>query len=59
MRKVEFAPDQLEKEAFETYSDSDYNFFVDENGIYYGSIGNGEEFQLGSLKDVESFLMEG
>lgn len=59
MRKVEFAPDQLEKKAFETYSDSDYNFFVDENGIYYGSIGNGEEFQLGSLKDVESFLMEG
>ena len=31
MRKVEFAPDQLGKEAFETYSNSDYNFFVDEN----------------------------
>lgn len=59
MRKVEFAPDQLGKEAFETYSDSDYNFFVDGNGMYYGSIGNGEAFQLGSLKDVESFLMEG
>ena len=52
MRKVEFTPDQLEKEVFETYSNSDYNFFVDENGMYYGSIGNGKEFQLGSLKDV-------
>lgn len=49
MRKVEFAPDQLGKEAFETYSNSDYNFFVDENGMYYGAIGNGEEFQLGSI----------
>lgn len=38
MRKVEFAPDQLGKEAFETYSNSDYNFFVDENGMYYGPL---------------------
>ena len=35
------------------------NYFVDENGMYYGAIGNGEKFQLGSMKDVESFLMEG
>ena len=34
------------------------NYFVDENGMYYGAIGNGEKFQLGSMKDVESFLME-
>lgn len=59
MRKVEFAPDQLGKEAYEIYSNSDYNFFVDENGMYYGAIWNGEKFQLGSMKDVESFLMEG
>lgn len=59
MRKVEFAPDQLGKEAYEIHSNSDYNFFVDENGMYYGAIGNGEKFQLGSMKDVESFLMEG
>ena len=59
MRKVEFAPDQLGKEAFEPYSNSDYNFFVDENGMYYGAIGNGEKFQLGSMKDVEMFLIEG
>ena len=59
MRKVEFAPDQLGKEAYEIYSNSDYKFFVDENGMYYGAIGNGEKFQLGSMKDVESFLMEG
>lgn len=59
MRKVEFKSDQLEKEAYEIYSNSDYNFFVDENGMYYGAIGNGEKFQLGSMKDVESFLMEG
>lgn len=59
MRKVEFAPDQLGKEAYEIYSNSDYNFFVDENGMYYGAIENGEKFQLGSMKDVESFLMEG
>lgn len=59
MRKVEFKSDQLEKEAYEIYSNSDYNFFVDENGMYYGVIGNGEKFQLGSMKDVESFLMEG
>ena len=59
MRKVEFKSDQLEKEAYEIYSNSDYNFFVDENGMYYGAIGNGEKFRLGSMKDVESFLMEG
>lgn len=59
MRKVEFTPDQLGKEAFGTYSNSDYNFFVDENGMYYGAIGNGEKFQLGSMKDVEMFLIEG
>ena len=46
MRKVEFAPDQLGKEAYE-------------NGMYYGAIGNGEKFQLGSMKDVEMFLIEG
>ena len=57
MRKVEFKSDQLEKEAYEIYSNSDYNFFVDENGMYYGAIGNGEKFQLGSMKDVEAFLM--
>ena len=59
MRKVEFTSDQLRKEAYEIYSNSDYNFFVDENGMYYGAIGNEEKFQLGSMKDVESFLMEG
>ena len=59
MRKVEFTSDQLGKEAYEIYSNSDYNFFVDENGMYYGAIGNGKKFQLGSMKDVESFLMEG
>ena len=56
MRKVEFAPDQLGKEAYEIYSNSDYNFFGDENGMYYGASGIGEKFQLGSLKEVESFL---
>ena len=57
--EVYFTPDQLSKKAFSVYSNSDYNFYIDD-GTYYVYIGRESETNLvttcDSISDINDFL---
>ena len=49
---------ELSDEAMRIYSNSDIVFYTDANGVYYaGYTVYGEPFFIGSLADVEKYLL--
>lgn len=57
MKKIEFRPGDLSDRAFTQYSTCDYRFFADANGTYYVGETAGTSNKVGSLKDVDDFLI--
>ena len=58
MKKYEFT-NELREKAMDIYSNSDLVFYIDENGEYWAGYNrNDKPFKVGSLEDVESFLLE-
>lgn len=59
MKKYEFTGiNELSEKAFNIYSNSDFTFYKD-GDTFYGAYNSSEKpFELGSIEDVESFLME-
>ena len=60
MKKVEFASYDFENEkTYEVYSNSDFCFWKDENGVLYFSDNvKSEKIELGDMAAVERFLLE-
>ena len=56
---AQFVPGELSENAFQIYSTSDFDFYVDESGNYYADMdGSGKLDEVGSISDVEEFLIE-
>ncbi len=57
-KKYEFTgTNDLSEKAFEIYSNSDFVFYKDSDTFYASYNSSEEPFELGSIEDVESFLL--
>lgn len=57
MKKYEFT-NELSEKAFEIYSNSSITFWKDGDTFYYGFNQNDTPNELGTLEDVEEFLLQ-
>lgn len=59
MKKVQFTQFDLNKKAFEIYSNSDFVFYIDSDGCYLCAENSKSSHyeEIGTLKDVEEFLL--
>lgn len=59
MKRYEFTgTGELSERAFNVYSDSDFVFYKEGETFWAGYNQKEDPFELGSLEDVEDFLME-
>lgn len=60
--KYEFCEWDISQKAFEVYSNSDfvfYKIFYNHKDVYFASDNqNGNTYYIGTLKDVEDFLLQ-
>lgn len=57
MNKVQFTPGDISDRAFTQYSGCDFNFWKDNNGVYYVGETKGTAEKIGTIEDVEEFLL--
>ena len=55
--KKEFSPAELSEKAFAIYSDSDITFYEKEGIFWYGFNPQEDPVELGTIEDVEEFLL--
>lgn len=55
--KREFIPSELTEKAFAIYSDSDITFYEKEGIFWYGFNPQEHPAELGTIEDVEEFLL--
>lgn len=59
MEKYEFTgTNELSEKAFKVYSNSDFTFWKKGETFYYGFSQNDTPNELGTLEDVENFLLQ-
>lgn len=59
MKNKEFRPNEITEAAFDIYSNSDFNFYTDSEGIYYVGLNakTSDIQELGGIADVEEYLL--
>lgn len=57
MKKYEFTNELTEK-AMNIYSNSDFTFYKENNIFFCGYNSKEKPFEIGSLKDVEEYLLQ-
>lgn len=57
LKRVELRPGDVSEAAFEEYSGNDCRFWVDTEGTYYVGESAGTAELVGSLEDVQGYLM--
>ena len=57
MKRYQFT-NELSKKAMKVYSNSDFVFYKKDDVFYCADNQNSEPYQIGTLDDVEMFLLE-
>ena len=57
MKRYEFV-DELTEKAFGVYINSDFCFYKENETFYYADNQNSEPYEIGTLADVEEFLLQ-
>lgn len=57
-KKIQLMPYDLSKKTFEIYSNSDFVFYIDDDGRYWCSENSkASPYEIGTLQDIEEYLL--